>query len=570
MPLPFRRPLLALTLAAILPFPAFAEGDAGAYLAARVAGSEGDYTASAMWFMRALAADPTSPALLEGAILSHIGLGDFDKAATVARQLMQTGIKSQSAFIALLTEQAKKEEFDAILADAKAGREIGRLFDDLVSAWAHLGAGRMSEALEGFDAVAKAPSLEVFGAYHKALALASAGDYEGAEALFASEQGKIMHGMRRAVIAHAQILSQLERNPDAVALINGIYVPGQEPEMDALRARLEAGEPVPFDIARTATEGIAEVYFTLATALNGEADNSYTLIYTRAAAWLRPDHVEAVLMSAGLLAAEGQNDLAADTYARVPPEAPTYHIAEVGRADALFASGKSEAAIEVLQALARSHGQIILVQKSLGDMLRREDRFDEAVRAYDAAIAKAAENPSKQDWVLYYSRAICHERQKQWDKAEPDFRKALELNPDQPQVLNYLGYSYLEMNTNLDEALSMIERAVAGAPEQGYILDSLAWGYFRLGRFADAVEPMERASLLEPVDPIVTDHLGDVYWAVGRRLEAAFQWRRALSFGPEEKDAVRIRRKLEVGLDAVLAEEGAAPLTPVEAAANGN
>ena len=135
-------------------------------------------------------------------------------------------------------------------------------------------------------------------------------------------------------------------------------------------------------------------------------------------------------------------------------------------------------------------------------------------------------------------------------------------------MLNYLGYGFIDMNRNLDEALAMIERAVELAPNTGYILDSLAWGYYRLGRYADALAPMEKASLMEPVDPIVTDHLGDVYWAVGRKLEARFQWRRALSFDPEEKEADRIRRKLAVGLDAVLAEEGAAPLKPVDAAAN--
>ena len=145
-------------------------------------------------------------------------------------------------------------------------------------------------------------------------------------------------------------------------------------------------------------------------------------------------------------------------------------------------------------------------------------------------------------------------------------RKALELSPDQAQVLNYLGYSFLELNENLDEALKLIERAVEVQPDSGAITDSLAWAYFRMGRYEDAVEPMERAATMEPVDPVVTDHLGDVYWAVGRKLEAQFQWRRALSYDPEEKDAARIRRKLEVGLDKVLAEEGAAPLETRNAA----
>jgi len=198
-------------------------------------------------------------------------------------------------------------------------------------------------------------------------------------------------------------------------------------------------------------------------------------------------------------------------------------------------------------------------------MLRNNDRFDEAEIAYTAAIDLRGDS-SPEDWVLYFYRGISHEQSKDWDAAEADFRKSLELNPTQPQVLNYLGYGLIDRGEKLDEALGMIEKAVAGDPQQGYIIDSLAWAFFKLGRYEEALEPMERASLLEPVDPVVTDHLGDVYWMVGRKLEAQFQWRRALSFEPTEKDAARIQRKLEVGLDVVMADEAAG----AEAAGNGD
>ena len=569
-----RRPLFALALAAFMPLagpaPLHAQEDAGAYLAARVAGANRDVREAAGWYARALVADPANPALLEGSVLSQLSLGDLDRAGAAATRLQQLGLNSQSAFLALTALQTRDEDFAALLADMDAGRSIGKLFDGLARAWAELGTGRMSEALEAFDAIAKAPGLEGFGLYHKALALASAGDFEGAEKIFAAPEAKSLFGLRRGVVAYAQILSQLERNPEAVAAITAHAPAGESPDLDALRARLEAGEPVPFEIARNAREGMAELFFTMATALSGEADNGYTLLYTQIAAQLRPDHIEAVLMSATLLSAMGQHQLASETYAKVPNADPVFHIAELGRAEALYALDRTDAAIEVLQALTRSHGNLVSVHKTLGDVLRREERFADALPAYDAAIALTEANGNGGDWVLHYSRAVCHERLKNWDRAEPDFLRALELNPDQAQVLNYLGYSYLELNTNLDRALELIERAVELRPDAGYIIDSLAWAYFRLGRYQDALEPMEKASVLEPVDPVVTDHLGDVYWAVGRKLEARFQWRRALSFEPEEKDATRIRRKLEVGLDAVLAEEGAPPLAEVTEAANGN
>jgi len=374
--------------------------------------------------------------------------------------------------------------------------------------------------------------------------------------------------MRRGVFAHAQILSQLERNADALALLEKTFGTAPDPVVDAVRHRLQAGEPIPFDTVRSARDGMAEVFFTISTALNGEADAVYTLLHLRIAGYLRPDHPDALLMTADVLERLGQHDLAAEAFAAFPPEDPNYVTAEVGRVEALRSQGKADAAIEALQTLARSHGDLLGVQFALGDLLRSEDRFDEAEVAYTAALdlAKAAKS---ENWVLYFYRGICHEQSNDWAPAEADFRKALELNPTQPQVLNYLGYGLVDRGEKLDEALGMIEKAVAADPEQGYIIDSLAWARFKLGHYAEALEPMEKASLLEPVDPIVTDHLGDVYWMNDRKLEARFQWRRALSFDPTEKDQARILRKIEIGLDAVMAEEATAK-PAVKAAENGN
>ncbi|MBU9699062.1 tetratricopeptide repeat protein [Rhodobacteraceae bacterium HSP-20] len=560
------RTALVLALAAGSVLPAFAEepvrGAAGAFLAVRVAASENDFRAAAGWYDRLMQAGNSDAPTLEGAVISHLSLGDIDRAAELARLLVQKGGRSQTAYIALLAEQAGRGDFAGLIADTKAGRSIGRLLDDLVMAWAALGDGRMSDAIADFDTVAKSPGLEAFGLYHKALALASVGDFEGADAILSGREAGQIALMRRGAIAHAQVLSQLERNPDALALLDRAFGAGADPQIDALRARLTAGEPVPFDIVTGPVDGVAEVFYTLATALRGEAEDGYTLIYARVVAHLRPDHSEARLLAAGLLESMGQHGLAGEAYAAIPADDPAYHVAEIGRADTLIAEDKVDAALEVLTALTRSHAGLVEVHSALGDVLRREERFADAIPAYTAAIDLIGV-PDMRHWTLYYSRGISNERAGNWPEAEADFRRALELNPDQPQVLNYLGYSFVDRGENLDEALGMIERAVAAQPDAGYIIDSLAWALFRLGRYQEAVEPMERASLLEPVDPVVTDHLGDVYWAVGRKLEARFQWHRALSFDPEEKEAKRIRRKLEVGLDAVLAEEGAKPLTEV-------
>lgn len=564
MSLRLARPVLALMLAAFS-MPVLAQDtpqgeDAGAYLAARVAATESDYREAATWYDRLLLSAPNDPALLDGAVLSNMGLGDIPKAAALSDRLVKTGGNSQIAWIALIADKAQRQDYKGILADQKAGRSAGKLVDGLVSAWSALGNGDMTDALAAFDALAKTQGLEAFGLYHKALALASAGDFEGADAILSGANAGPIALMRRGVIAHAQVLSQLERNADALAVLDRNFSTEADPQIDALRSRLKAGEVLAFDTVTNARDGIAEVFFTLAAALRGEADDGYTLVYTRVTGYLRPDHSEALLLSAGLLESLGQPALAGETYALIPADSPAYHVAEIGRAETLLAQEKPDAAIEVLQALARSHANLVTVQTALGDTLRRQERFADAIPAYDAAI-KLVGTPERRHWGLFYARGICHERIGQFKEFEADLRKSLELEPDQPQVLNYLGYSFVDRGENLDEAMKMIKTAVRKQPDAGYIIDSLAWAYFRLGKYEDAVEPMEKASLLEPVDPIVTDHLGDVYWAVGRQREARFQWHRALSFDPEEKDAIRIRAKLEKGLDAVLAEEGAKPLT---------
>jgi len=546
-------------------FQAQTDGDAGAYLASRVAGNSSDYRAAAQWYARALLADPRNPVLLEGLILSQVSLGEFAGAADAARQLVETGQSSPAASIALLVADAEAQDFPAIL-DAGARRSVGALLDGLVAAWAEVGTGKMSEALARFDEIAASPGLEAFGLYHKALALASVGDMESADEIMSGRAAGPLVMMRRGVIAHIQILSQLERPADALALVDQAFGAEPDPRSDALRARLTAGGPLPFDMVTGSAQGIGEVFFTLATALNGEADDSYTLLYSRVAAHLNPGNTDARLLSAGLLEQQRQPELAGEVYAQIAPDAPDFHIAEIGRADTLMALDRQDEAIAVLETLTQSHGGLIVVQTALGDALRRMERYDEAIVAYDAAVGLLPAL-TERHWSLFFARGNSNERAGNWDAAEADLRQALALNPDQPQVLNYLGYSFVDKGENLEEALGMIERAVAARPDAGYIIDSLAWAFYRLGRYDEALAPMERASVLEPVDPVVTDHLGDVYWAVGRRLEAQFQWRRALSFEPKETDAIRIRRKLEVGLDAVLAEEGAPPL---DAVANGN
>ena len=560
--------------------------DAGAYLAARQAVIGSDFAAAARYYKRALAGDSDNAELMENLVLSQLSLGAIEEALPLAQRMEELGIPSQGAHMVVAGHLIASGDYDALVE--RSGREygIGPLIDGLINAWAHMGAGSVAQALEQFDKVAKQKGLRGIALYHKAMALASVGDFEGAEALFSADEGALGQVSRRATMARAEILSQLERNEEALALIHDAFGSELDPALANLASRLESGEQVPFSHVRSVEDGLAEVFLTFAQALAGDTADAYTLIYARMAAFLRPDNVDALLMTADLLDRLGQYDLAEESFSRVPPDDPSHFAAELGRADSLRRADRLDEALDVLKALAERYPDLGSVQAALGDLERRQENWEEAAAAYDRAITHTDE-VSRDLWFLYYARGIAHERLKHWDEAEADFRHALELQPDQPQVLNYLGYSLVEQKEHLDEALEMIERAVKAEPDSGYIVDSLGWALFRLGRYDESVGHMEKAVQLMPVDPVVNDHLGDVYWAVGRMREARFQWRRALSYyatASEEEtsdsdiDPDRIRRKLEVGLDAVLAEEDAPPLhsgdrpdvQPDESASDGN
>ncbi len=563
--MPKARFISALAIAAGLAVspPAIAE-DAGSYLAARSAMYASDFAEAAQYYARALVRDPTNLFLLENGSIAYLGLGDLDRASGLAERAVAQGSDNQLVALIRLGDLARQGEWDVLTTEIDGDLAVGPLFDGLAKSWAQVGAGRMSEALAAFDEVSSNQGVEAFGLYHKALALASVGDFESAAVIFSGEAGRTIRITRRGVVAYAQILSQLERNADAIDLIGQTPGSSGDPYLAALKARLESGETLTFDAVRTPVDGLAEVYYSIASALRSEAQEDYTLLYTRMAMTLRPDHIDALLMTAELLEDLERYDLATEVYDTVPRDDPSFQAAELGRAEALRRSGREDAAIEVLRQLAESEPDSPLVFVTLGDSLRGMERYEDAIAPYSKAVELIG-TPEEQHWIVFFARGIVYERTGNWEGAEADFRKALELRPEQPQVMNYLGYSYLEQQTNYEEALDLIERAVALRPDSGYIIDSLGWGLYKLGRYDEAVGHMEKAVERMPVDPIVNDHLGDVYWAVGRKLEARFQWKRALSFvtddtDPMDVDPDRIRRKLEIGLDKVLEEEGAPPL----------
>ncbi|MDO5620043.1 MAG: tetratricopeptide repeat protein [Paracoccus sp. (in: a-proteobacteria)] len=542
------------------PLPAFVPMTklAGPYLAARQAASDANFTEAARWFQAAMQADPSDVFLRDSALVALVSLGNMDQAVALAGQMANDDQASELSKLIQRAGLAKAGDWQALidaLGPLPRRPQPQELMDGMIRAWAEFGAGRASDANEQFRSLGRISGARGMADYQLALIAALVGDYEGAEALLSESS---VGANLLSITARAQILSQLDRDADAVNLLDNLPGADAEPQLETMKTRLQAGETIPFTVVRTAQDGIAQVFLTFASVLaDSEAPDPLALIHARLAVWLSPELGDARIVTAQLLQAAGQFDLAEAEYAVLRQQGEVRPIAEMARIDALTNAGRMDDAEGAARALAETHPEMAAAWINFGDILRAQKKYDEAITAYDKSLELLPAD--RQDrWFPLYARGIAEERAGRFPAAERDMRAALELQPDHPQILNYLGYSWIDRNENLDEALDFIKRAVDARPDDGYILDSLAWAYYRLGRYDEAVAPMERAVTLMAADPLVNDHMGDIYWMVGRKREAVVQWRRALSLNPEtEAEAVRIRDKLDRGLDAVLADEAA-------------
>ncbi|QFG38259.1 tetratricopeptide repeat protein [Paracoccus pantotrophus] len=541
-------------------------GLSGPYLAARMAAIQNDYPVAARYYLQALAHDDSDPFLQDSALVALISAGEMERATALSGTMSGQGRATELARLVQRAELARAGRWDALIEaidtapspQGDAGTPGGgMLIDGMMRAWALLGAGKAGESLTAFKKMAELRGAAPMVNYHLALAKARVGDFEGAELLLADP---VTGAHILGVIARAQVLSQLERNRDAIAMIEATPGFAEEPYLVALRDRMARGETLPFDSARGPADGMAQLFLTFGSVLaTSDEPDPLALIHARLAEYLAPDLGEARLLAAQLLQGFGQFDLAEREFEALRELGDMRPVAELSRIDALARAERLEDAEKAALSLTAAHPELAQGWIALGDMLRQQDKFAPAVPAYDKALELLDDKSPEARWFPLYARGIALERSGQFPRAEADFRAALKIRPDSPQVLNYLGYSLVDRNEKLDEALELIQRAVELRPDDGYILDSLAWAYFRLGRYQEAVAPMERAVAAMASDSLVNDHMGDIYWMVGREREAEIQWHRALSLKPEtEADAQRIRTKLERGLDAVLDEERAA------------
>lgn len=540
--------------AATIARPASSFSGFGSYLAGRHALQKRDFSAASELLDRALKTDPDDAQLLRRTFLAKLSQGEITAAVEMARNILDDDDNAPIARLTLVVEAVKAGNLAFAEAELQKfpSRGFAAFIRPLLLAWVQVGLGRGDDALATLEPLKKQAGLRVLYELHAGLVADVAGKPEVAVAHFK----RAGDNARRSTLRIVQGLGrhyELSGEADKARELYQSYL-GENPESVVLGPaldRLAKGVAPPFLVANAA-EGVAEALFNIASTMTRENSAQLALIYGRLATHLRADFDLAQMLVGGLLEGMDRHSDAIATYSRIKRESPLYWSAQLRIAGNLESMDRDDDAIALLHQLADAFPERPDYLVSLGDIYRSNKKYRESVAAYDRAVTIIGA-VDQRHWTILYSRGISLERSNQWSRAEGDFRKALELNPEQPYVLNYLGYSWVDQGKNLVEARKMIERAVELRPDDGYIVDSLGWVLYRLSDFPGAVEKLERAVELRPQDPTINDHLGDAYWRVGRLNEARFQWRRALALKPEPEAVQPIEDKIRNGLGAAQA-----------------
>jgi tetratricopeptide (TPR) repeat protein len=520
----------------------------GSYLAARHAGQQRDAAAAANYYRAALKRDPNNSELLDRAFLSFLVDGEIDEAVKFADRVVQADKNDRVARLVLGVNELKRKQFPAARRDlAQSIRgPITDLTATLLSAWGTYGANDAKGAIAAIDHLAGPDWYAIFKELHAGLISDLSGNQKEAGKRL-EHAYKLDSTALRVVEAYGSWVSRNRSPKEALSVFESFdkTLP-RHPLVTEAMNKLKAGEKLP-PLVSNAQAGAAEALYGLGASLGRRGGEDLGLVYLQLSLFLAPNHSLALLSLADLYESLKKPELAIKVYDRVPANSPLRRNAAIQMAANLDSLDRADEAQKHLEALIKQHPDDLEAIMALGNVLRGHKKFAECADVYSKGVATLGK-PEKANWVIFYFRGICYERSKQWTKAENDLKKALELFPDQPHVLNYLGYSWIDQGISLDEGMEMIKKAVQQRPDDGYIVDSLGWAYYRLGNYEEATKQLERAIELKPEDPTINDHLGDAYWRVNRVLEARFQWAHARDLKPDPEDLPKIEEKLKSGL----------------------
>lgn len=521
----------------------------GSYLAARHASVDRDAGAAAAFYRAALRSDPKNNELLDRAFISALADGDMDEAVKLAERILTIDKNNRVARLVVGVRSLKQKQYAA--AQQNINQSIRGPITDLVatllSGWANYGAGNTQAAIASIDKLAGPEWYPIFKDLHAGLILELANKQKDAGARF-ERAYKLDDSALRVADAYARWLSRNKDDAAASAVYESFdkKLARHPLVLEGLR-ETKAGKKLS-PLVDSPQQGAAEALYGIGASLTRRGGEDLALVYLQLALYLNPNHSLALLSLADLYESVKKPQMAIKVYERVAANSPLKRNAQIQLATDLDAVDRTDEGIKILKTVVAEDPKDIEAIMALGNIERSRKKFEDCSTTYGKGIEASAANGDKPNWVFYYFRGICSERSKQWTSAEADLKKALELQPEQPHVLNYLGYSWIDQGINLDDAMKMIRRAVEQRPDDGYIVDSLGWAYYRIADYENAVKNLERAIDLKPEDPTINDHLGDAYWRVGRTLEAKFQWQHARDLKPDPEELPKIEAKMRDGL----------------------
>jgi tetratricopeptide (TPR) repeat protein len=483
--------------------------------------------------------------------------GDIDQASKLAERMLDVDHTDKISHLVIGIRELKLKHYGAAkqnFAQSVRG-PVTDLTAALLTAWAQQGAGDAHGAVDTMDKLSGPDWYGIFKDLHAGFIFDLAGDKKDAQKRYESAY-KTDPTALRTVQAYGRFLSRNGSKDDALKVYQDFAkVLPDHPLVNEEMKAISDGEKLP-SLVDSPQAGAAEALYGLGASIGRRGGEDLALIYLQLALYLQPTHAMALLSLGDLYEDLKKPDLAIKAYERVPANSPLSRNAEIQMAVDLDALDRTDEAKQRLQHVISDRPKDTEAIIELGNIQRARKDFASCADTYSKAIDTVA-SPEKSNWVMFYFRGICYERSHQWPAAEADMKKALELFPEQPLVLNYLGYSWVDQGAHLDQGMDMIRRAVEQRPDDGYIVDSLGWAYFRTGNYDEAVKNLERAVELKPEDPTINDHLGDAYWRVGRFLEAHFQWSHAKDLKPEPEDLPKIEAKLKDGLPSDKASSAA-------------
>lgn len=520
------------------------------FIAARYAGLIGDAASAAKYYRRAYDSAPGDASLLERATLSTLASGDAETAVAVAKGARpQVADDSASAQLALIVDDIAAGRTKS--AQTRLGKPVlGALNVDMatfLSAW--LAAfDNPQVALADFDALPGRRTIAGEQAALRAMILMKAGqDDEAAESF---RNALRLPLASRDLVAALGARLQASRGDQAGArdLIRA-GAAGGEPGAAGARvlADLDAGRAIQRPKFDPRNGAALAIYIVSGTGLVHSSPELSAMRHALAL-YLDPDLAPARLALADAYERQDRNEDAIAVLRDVGAASPWAGDAQMEEAVILSGMDKpAEALAAADQALSVSQRRDLVLRA--GDLNRQNGRLDVASRLYDQVLAADAVSGAG-DWRVLFARAGTRSDLGDWEGAETDLKAALALEPDRPELLNYLGYGWVKRGERVKEGLALIQRAAEARPDQGYIIDSLGWAHYQLGHYDLAVETLERAAELSPTDPEVMDHLGDAYWRAGRRDDARFEWTAALNRKPDPVREASLKQKLDGGLPA--------------------